>query len=150
MKSRSPIHFHSEEVDFSLSNQEEHISWIQNVIDQESKKVGELNFIFCSDDYLLTINQEYLKHDYYTDIITFNYNEEDAISGDIFISIDRITENAKERAIPFEIELERVMIHGVLHLIGYDDKEPESQATMRAKEDFCLTLHPLRNKDSST
>ena len=143
MNSRSPIHFHSEEVDFALTNQKEYISWIQDVINRESKTCGDLNFIFCSDDYLLTINKDYLDHDYYTDIITFNYNDDQKISGDIYISTDRIAENAKERVLSFELELRRVMIHGVLHLIGYDDKDPVSQAAMRAQEDFCLTLHPL-------
>lgn len=113
------------------------------MISRESKSCGDLNFIFCSDEYLLAINKTYLKHDYFTDIITFNYNEGDTVSGDIYISTDRIAENAKERNFPLELELRRVMIHGILHLLGYDDKDPASRAIMRAQEDFCLTLHPL-------
>jgi rRNA maturation RNase YbeY len=150
MKPRNPIHFHTEEVDFNLSHKEEYTFWIEDVISRESKNCGDLNFIFCSDEYLLAINKDYLNHDYFTDIITFNYNDEDTISGDIYISTDRIAENAKERDISFELELRRVMIHGVLHLIGYDDKDPVSQAAMRAQEDFCLTLHPLKNIEGST
>ena len=144
MKTRNPIHFHQEEVDFILSDPELEKSWILDIIDRESKDCGELNFIFCSDEYLLKINQDYLDHDYYTDIITFNYNQDDQVSADIYISVERVEENAKDRAISAELELKRVMIHGVLHLLGYDDKDPESQAKMRAQEDFCLTLHPLR------
>jgi len=102
--------------------------------------IGFLNFIFCSDNYLLKINVEHLNHDTYTDIITFDYSKEDRISGDIFISIDRVEENAKSHKTSFENELHRVIIHGVLHLLGYGDKEPGQKAEMRQKEDFCLSL----------
>ena len=97
---------------------------------------------FCSDNYLLKINQDYLKHDTYTDVITFNYVEENVISGDIFISIDRIKENASKVGIDFNMELARVAIHGILHLIGYNDKSSEETQEIRAKEDFYLTLLP--------
>jgi len=99
-----------------------------------------LNYIFCSDTYLHKINLEYLKHDTLTDIITFDYSEKKQISGDIFISIDRIKENAPKFNQSTDIELNRVLIHGVLHLLGYKDKTPKEKETMRAKEDFYLTL----------
>jgi len=144
------IHFHVEEVQFSLATPQVEVEWIEKIIELESKVLGEVNFIFSNDENLLKMNQKYLKHDYYTDVITFNYNEDAKLSGDIFISIDRLKDNAKMRAIPFETELRRVMIHGVLHLIGYNDEDAETQATMRSKEDFCLNLHPLRKNEGST
>lgn len=117
--------------------------WIISTISEEEKESGPLNFIFCSEAYLLKINQEYLNHDSHTDIITFNYNEGNTVSGDIFIDPNRVTENASQLEASFEDELHRVIIHGVLHLIGYNDNNDESRATMRAKEDFYLTLRPF-------
>lgn len=142
MSESTLINFHSEETDFQIEHTDNEIVWMKKTIDKEGKKCGEINYIFCSDNYLLQLNQEYLDHDTYTDIITFNYNEEDTVSADIYISIDRVNENATQFEKDFLNELRRVMIHGILHLIGYDDKKPESQATMRAKEDFYLNLHP--------
>lgn len=136
------IHFHQEGTDFTLPNETLTKNWIAKTISQEGKSCGELNFIFCSDEYLLGINQEHLKHDTYTDIITFNYVEEDSISGDIFISVERVAENAKKFDVPFLQELHRVIIHGVLHLIGYDDKSAVDAQEIRLKEDFYLTLQP--------
>lgn len=138
------IQFHTEDIDFHLEKENSFLLWIKKCIEEEGQEHGNINYIFCSDDYLHALNVEYLSHDTLTDIITFNYNTEEQIAGDIFISIDRVTENAKELKVSMEDELSRVMIHGVLHLLGYDDKGAENQATMRAKEDFCLTLRPSK------
>ncbi len=134
------IIFHSEDVDFHLVDKKKLINWIKNSIKNESKKVGEISYIFCSDNYLYNMNLGYLNHDTYTDIITFDYTENDIISGDIFISIDRVKDNAKKFSTIFENELSRVIIHGVLHLIGYKDKSAQEKHLMRSKEDFYLTL----------
>lgn len=112
---------------------------IKGLISNELKKTGDISVILCSDSYLLEINKRFLKHDYYTDIITFNYCEGDTVSGDLFISIDRVKENADNFASTFMQELYRVIFHGVLHLIGYNDKTEEEQAEMRRKEDFYLS-----------
>ncbi len=111
---------------------------INRMIFEEKKEEGELSFVFCSDDYLLKMNKDYLQHDYFTDVITFDYTENNIISGDIFISIDRIKENAKSFNVTFEEELQRVMIHGILHLIGYNDKTEEEQSEMTEKENKYL------------
>ena len=113
--------------------------WLQRVIQREKKEAGEISFIFCSDDYLLEMNRKYLNHDYYTDVITFDYTEEDMISGDIFISVDTVADNAKSYKVEFKDELYRVMVHGVLHLIGYKDKAEKDKILMTAKEDEYLT-----------
>lgn len=134
------IYFNIEDVDFALQNGEEITSWIVKTIKTEGKIPGELSYIFCSDEYLHKINLEHLNHDTYTDIITFNYCEQEFISGDIFISIDRVKDNAIEFSTTFQDELNRVIIHGVLHLIGYNDKTDEQQLEMTAKEDFYLSL----------
>ena len=135
------ILFHSE-YNFTLSKQEVRSKWINNSIINESKRLGQLSFIFCTDEYLLEKNIKFLKHDTYTDIITFDYCELDIISGDIFISVDRVTENANKFGVNFENELDRVIIHGVLHLVGYKDKSKEEASIMREKEDFYLSLRP--------
>ena len=139
---KSTINFFAE--DIALPNQlnDDYKKWISKVVDLEGYELSELSYIFCSDEYLLNINKEYLQHDYYTDIITFDNSEEDAlIAGDIFISIDRVEENAKELNISFENELKRVMIHGVLHLCGYGDKSEEEQKLMREKEEEAIALY---------
>lgn len=136
----SEISFTSESISFDIENEEIITNWITNVIKSENKVLGELAYVFCSDDYLLKINIEHLNHDTYTDVITFNYCEDNIVSGDIFISIDRVKENAIEFLSTFQNELNRVMIHGVLHLIGYNDKSPEQQLQMTGKEDFYLSL----------
>ena len=112
--------------------------WIKKTIRSESKMTGEISFIFCSDEYLLNINRQYLGHDFYTDIITFDYVANGIISGDIFISIDRVKENAGAFQVSFCNELNRIIIHGVLHLIGYKDKEADDKKLMTSKEDFYL------------
>jgi probable rRNA maturation factor len=114
--------------------EDEYRQWIQNIAKQENKTINYITFIFCNDDYLLDINIKYLNHDYYTDIITFPYKEGDDIESDIYISVDRVKENAEDYQESFENELLRVMAHGVLHLIGYGDKTPEQSTIMRAKE----------------
>ena len=115
-------------------------SWIKKVVGKEGKKMKDLSFIFCDDMELLNKNSKYLNHDTLTDILTFDYSENNNISGDIYISIDRVKENAKTYKVTFENELDRVMIHGVLHLLGYKDKNKKDQKAMREKEDFYLSL----------
>ncbi|MCS6796236.1 MAG: rRNA maturation RNase YbeY [Raineya sp.] len=135
------IHFFSENTNFKLKNTLKIKRWLKNIVLQANCKIGELNFIFCSDEYLHKINVEYLAHDDYTDIITFDNSErEGIIEGDIFISVERVQENAQNLQVSFEQELHRVIIHGVLHLLGYADKTPTEQAQMRAKEDEALQL----------
>ncbi len=136
------VTFFNEEISFHLKQKLFLKKWIADVIALENKKIGAINYIFCNDSYLLQINLEYLKHDTLTDIITFDYTQDSKgyISGDIFISIDRVQENAKELKILFEKELNRVMIHGVLHLLGYKDKSKAQKAIMRQKEDNSLSL----------
>lgn len=114
--------------------------WLSEVATIESKKLGDVTLVFCSDDYLLKVNQEYLDHDYYTDIITFDYSEDDFISGDLFISIDRVKENAEINNVSFLNELNRVVVHGTLHLCGYKDKSEEEEKRMRSKENQMLEL----------
>ena len=137
---RYPIYFFSEDISFTFPEKLVVRSWISETIKSENYKLGELNFIFCSDDYLLKINQEYLNHDTYTDIVTFDNSETPGtIVGDIFISIDRIRENAaKFKVTPID-ELHRVVIHGTLHLLGYTDKNKKSKSLMTQKEDEYLS-----------
>ena len=133
----SNIYYHSE-CDFQLKEDESITKWLKDAISTEDKELGEINYIFCDDQYLLKKNQEYLQHDTFTDIITFDYTEEKRLSADIFISIERVKENAIIFAVPFETELRRVIIHGILHLMGYKDKSAEDAETMRSKENFYL------------
>ncbi len=133
------IIFNIEEIDFEPQNTEGVIAWIEQVIRLEKKRLGNISYIFCSDDYLHKLNVEYLNHDTLTDILTFPYSRS-PIEGDIFISIDRVRDNAKDFNLPFENELHRVIIHGVLHLCGYLDETDEEEAIMRKKEDEALLL----------
>ena len=114
--------------------------WIKAVAEAENHCIGEINIIFCSDPYILDVNIKSLDHHYYTDIITFDYCEGNKLSGDLFISIDSVRENAIEFGTEFDEELHRVIVHGLLHLIGYDDHTPEDQKVMREKEDYYLGL----------
>lgn len=114
--------------------------WIKLVIENNNKKVGEIAYIFCSDEQLLEINKEFLNHDYYTDIITFDYSETDVVSGDMFISIDRIKDNAKILGVAYQEELHRVIIHGILHLLGNKDNTETESENMRKLEDECLSV----------
>jgi rRNA maturation RNase YbeY len=136
----SSITFFSEETKFILSNDELIKKWIKNAIISEKKELGEVSYVFCPDEYLYKINVEYLQHKTYTDIITFDYTEENVINGDIFVSVERVKENAQLYKTTFENELNRVIIHGILHLLGYKDKSDDDAKTMRNKEDFYLSL----------
>jgi len=129
------IAFHYE-TDFLLENTESFIRWIKSVILEENKELGEVNYIFCDDKYLLKKNIKYLDHDTLTDIITFNYCEGDIISSDIMISIERVMENSSIFENSFSEELNRIMIHGILHLIGYNDKTDGEKEIIRKKEDY--------------
>lgn len=126
--------------DFTLCNEKEISLWIQEVITKEHLELGELSYVFCSDDFLHEMNLEYLEHDTLTDIITFDYREGNMINGEIYISTDRVAENAKEFSVSFEEELHRVMIHGILHISGYDDLSDTEEKQMRTKEDWALAL----------
>ncbi|WP_424492804.1 rRNA maturation RNase YbeY [Salinimicrobium sp. GXAS 041] len=128
------INFYSEN-QFELSDEKRFSDWLKNVILSEEKKTGEISFIFCDDDYLLEINQKYLNHDTYTDIITFDNCIGNILQGDIFISTERIAENAETYMVDFEEELKRVMAHGILHLAGFADKTEDEKAEMRRKEE---------------
>ena len=135
------INFFFEDIE-PLNLHENLSEWIVKTIESEEHLTGNINYIFCSDNYILDINRKYLNHDYFTDIITFNYCEGNIISGDIFISVDTVTTNAKEYKQLFKNELNRVIIHGVLHLLGYNDKSETELFEMRQKEDFYLNLLP--------
>lgn len=130
------------ETDFSLEDQQKYITWIERVIEFEGFSPGDISYVFCDDDYLLNINKEYLNHDILTDIITFDYTLGKEVHGEIYISIERVKENAETFEVSFEDELKRVMIHGILHLIGYKDKTEEEQSTMRSMEDKCISIFP--------
>lgn len=137
------IHFHTEDIKFAFKNKTEIKQWITSVAKGKKRKVGDLSFVFCSDGFLLRLNKEYLNHDTLTDIITFDYSKDDnqlPISGDIYISIDRIRENAVKFNKSFENELHRVIIHGTLHLLGYADKTKAAKLEMTKKEDIALKL----------
>lgn len=133
------IDFHFE-TNFSLKGLTKYSDWITRIIESEDREIGKVDYIFCSDDYLLKMNQRYLNHDTFTDIITFDYSEEKFISGDIFISIDRVKENAASFNVNYQEELLRVMSHGVLHLIGYKDKGEDEVKLMREKENEKIKL----------
>ena len=128
---------------FTLKNRMVLKQWIKNTIEANNKEMGDISYIFCSDDQLLDINKEFLNHDYYTDIITFDYCEGEKLSGDLFISVDSVRENAIEYGAEFKDELNRVIVHGLLHLIGYDDHCDEDIAQMRAKENYYHSLREL-------
>lgn len=135
------INFYAEGIDYHIHKEEKIKNWMVKTVKTEapSKKIDVINVIFTSDDYLLKLNQEYLQKEDYTDIITFEYNEDKKISGDLFISVDRVGENSKIYAKTFFNELHRVIIHGVLHLLGYKDDTPEKENQMRQKEDDYLS-----------
>lgn len=133
------ISFHIENIPFKLAHRQKLKMWIKQIVLDETKTLGNISYIFCSDQYLLSVNKTYLNHDYFTDVITFDYSEMPVISGDIFISVDTVAVNAKEYGVSFENELYRVMLHGVLHLCGYKDASKLEQLTMRKKEDLYLT-----------
>lgn len=123
------------ETAFEIENEDVYSKWISSIILSEDKKEGDINFIFCDDDYLIDINQKYLDHDTLTDIISFDYSIGNELHGDIFISVERVKDNALDFDVPFESELRRVMSHGVLHYCGYKDKSEEDETLMRNKEE---------------
>jgi rRNA maturation RNase YbeY len=135
------IEFFYEEIDFRLENKDSLQGWIVSMIESEGYTTESLNYILCSDEYLLNINKEYLNHDTFTDIITFDNSEsENTIAADIFISIDRVKDNSQSQSTSFQDELSRVLIHGILHLMGWNDKTDALKKEMRKKEDACLSL----------
>jgi len=132
------VYFHNEDNSYVLPAKRKVKSWLKTSIEHQKMSIGTINVVFCSDQHLLVINKEYLNHDYYTDIITFNYCEAKQISGDLFISIDRIKDNSKNNKILFVNELHRVIIHGVLHLCGFNDKTKAEKKEIRQMEDYFL------------
>ena len=128
------------ETGFELTNEYSIVLWLSNVIASEAKKEGDINYIFCDDEYLVEINQQYLKHDTLTDIISFDYSVGNELHGDIFISVERVKENASDFNVSFEEELMRVMVHGILHYCGYKDKSESDEIMMREKENEKIKL----------
>lgn len=128
------------ETEFELSNEEMYANWLSNVIQSENKSEGDINYIFCDDEYLLEINQQYLDHDTLTDIISFDYSVGNELHGDVFISIERVIDNAADFGVSFEDELKRVLVHGVLHYCGYKDKSEADEKLMRQKEEEKMKL----------
>jgi len=142
------INFYSEN-DFILEDETVYTSWLESVITSEAKKLEELSYIFCDDEYLLKINMEYLDHDTYTDIITFDYSVGKILQGDIYVSTERVAENADAFNVKFEDELRRVLVHGVLHLCGYKDKEESEAVLMRSKEEEKMQLFHVEQSKKS-
>ncbi|MFN3967425.1 rRNA maturation RNase YbeY [Flavobacterium sp.] len=132
------------ESDFNLDNETVYADWLSKVISSEIKNEGEINYIFCDDDYLLEINQQYLNHDTLTDVISFDYSIGNELHGDIFISIERVRENASDFNVSFEDELKRVMVHGVLHYCGYKDKSESDEKLMREKEEEKMKMFHVK------
>ena len=137
------ISYFNEDISFIFKGRAFNNRWLRMVAESEIRRVGDLSIIFCSDNYILDVNMRYLQHDYFTDIITFDYCEGDRLNGDLFISVDSVRENAQFYGTEFENELNRVIVHGVLHLIGYDDHSKEDIAVMRSKENYYLSLREL-------
>jgi rRNA maturation RNase YbeY len=138
------ISFHNEDIAFVLPQKRLYKQWIEQTVLSHGKTVGGLTYVFCSDEYLLEMNKTYLQHDYYTDIITFDYSEENNISGDLFISVDRVKDNALKIGVSLQNEMQRVVIHGVLHLCGFKDKEKTDVEIMRKMEEKALLLFPQK------
>lgn len=137
------IRYFQEDTDFVFKHKLLNNKWLKFVAESEVRKLGEIGIIFCSDNYILDVNMKYLQHDYFTDIITFDYCERNTLSGDLFISVDSVRDNADFYGTEFEDELNRVIVHGLLHLIGYDDHSESEQKMMRSKEDYYLSLRPV-------
>jgi len=137
------VSYFTEDTSFLFKEKRLNSRWYKFVAESESKRLGDIAVIFCSDNYILDVNIKYLQHDYYTDIITFDYCEGNKLSGDLFISIDSVRENAAFYGTEFADELNRVLVHGLLHLIGYDDHSESDIAVMRAKENYYLSQRPL-------
>lgn len=137
------VSYFNEDISFPFKEKRLTSRWLKFVAESESKRLGDIAVIFCSDNYILDVNIKYLQHDYFTDIITFDYCEGNRLSGDLFISIDSVRENAAFYKTEFAQELNRVIVHGLLHLIGYDDHTPEDVAVMRVKENYYLSQREL-------
>ena len=137
------ISYYFEDTDFVFKGKSLNNKWLRLVAESEIRRIGDISIIFCSDNYILDVNQKYLQHDYFTDIITFDYCEGDRLSGDLFISVDSVRENALEYGTEFSDELHRVIVHGILHLIGYDDHSDSDIIQMRNKENYYLSLREL-------
>lgn len=137
------VTYNTEDIDFLFKGKLKNNKWLKLVAESEIRRLGDIAIIFCSDNYILDINQRFLQHDYFTDVITFDYCEGDRLNGDLFISIDSVRENATEYGTEFPDELNRVIVHGILHLIGYDDHTEEDIKQMRAKENYYLSLRDL-------
>ena len=137
------VSYFFENTDFKLKNKTKIKNWLRFVAESEIFTLGNISVIFCSDNYILDINQRFLQHDYFTDIITFDYSEGRKISGDLFISVDSVRENSIEYGTEFFDELHRVIVHGILHLIGYDDHTDDEIKVMRSKEDYYLSVFDL-------
>jgi rRNA maturation RNase YbeY len=135
------------ENNFKLQNEDQISTWISKVILSENKKEGDINYIFCDDEYLLNLNEQYLDHDTLTDIISFDYTVGNELHGDVFISIERVTENAIDFNVTFEEELKRVLVHGVLHYCGYKDKSVSDEVIMRNKEDEKIKMFHVEHLD---
>jgi len=136
------IHFINQDRQPIVFKKKVNQDWLKWVVEKEGKQVGVTNIVFCSDEYLMKVNEEFLKRDYLTDVITFDYSEGDKISGDILISVERVSENAAELGVPELEELKRIMVHGVLHLLGYDDDTTENRDAMTVREDLYLREWP--------
>lgn len=128
------------ETEFTLENETLFSDWISRVILSENKKEGDINYVFCDDEYILEINKQYLDHDYYTDIISFDYSVGNELHGDVFVSIERVRENAADFDVAFDEELKRVIIHGILHYVGYKDKSEDEELLMRQKENEKIAM----------
>ena len=137
------VRYFTEDIKFNYKERRRTSKWLKLVAESEIRRLGDVSVIFCSDPYILEVNLKYLQHDYFTDIITFDYCEGDTLSGDLFISIDSVRENAAFYKTEFEEELNRVIVHGVLHLIGYDDHTEADKKEMRSKENYYLSLREL-------
>ena len=137
------ISYYFQDSDFKFRDRRKTNEWLKLAAESEIRRIGNISIIFCSDNYVLDINQKYLQHDYFTDIITFDYCEGDRLSGDLFISVDSVRENSVEFGTEFKDELNRVIIHGLLHLVGYDDHTEKDIKLMRSKENYYLSLREL-------
>lgn len=137
------ISYYFQDTDFKFRDRRKTNEWLKLAAESEIRRIGNISIIFCSDNYVLDINQKYLQHDYFTDIIAFDYCEGDRLSGDLFISVDSVRENSVEFGTEFKDELNRVIIHGLLHLVGYDDHTEKDIKLMRSKENYYLSLREL-------
>ncbi|MDP3443496.1 MAG: rRNA maturation RNase YbeY [Ignavibacteria bacterium] len=141
------VRYFTQDKVFSFKNRKINSEWIKKVISEQSRSagfsLGDINIIFCSDPFILELNNKYLKHNYFTDIITFDNSQGNLISGDLYISIDTVKSNAKEYSVTFENELHRVIIHGILHLLGYDDKTKDQSNVMKEMENKCLNMRDI-------